>query len=78
MKIFLTSFTQIALVAINTILLQKGLIIGIFMASFTISFIWCYNVAKVSVSTRKAKIIYSLGAGCGGVFGYYFINFIAN
>jgi hypothetical protein len=78
MKLFLTSFTQIGLVAINTILLQKGYVIGIFMASFTISFLWCYNVSKVSVSTRKAKLIYSFGAGCGGVFGYYFVNLLAN
>ena len=76
MKIFFTSFLQISLVAINTILLQKGYVIGIFMASFTISFLWCYNVSKVSVSTRMAKILYSLGAGCGGVFGYYFVNVI--
>ena len=74
MKLFLTSFSQIALVAINTILLAKGYVIGIFLASFTISFIWCYNVSKVSVSSLKSKIIYSFGAGCGAVCGYYFVN----
>jgi hypothetical protein len=71
MKIFFTSFLQIALVAINTILLQERIILGVFMASFLISFVWCFNVAKVSVSTIKQKITYSLGAGSGAVAGLY-------
>jgi hypothetical protein len=75
MKLFLTSFFQIMLVAINTILLTKGIVWAIFTASFLISFIWCYNVAKVSVSTLRQKIIYSLGAGCGAVSGYLILNY---
>lgn len=74
MKVFLTSFLQIGLVAINTVLIAKGLAIGIFLASFTIALIWCYNVSKVSVSTLKQKLAYSLGAGFGGVTGYFLIN----
>ena len=74
LKIFLTSFTQIGLVAINTLLIAKGYILGIFLASFTISMLWCYNVSKVSVSDFKSKFIYSLGAGIGAVTGYYLIN----
>lgn len=75
MKIFLTSFFQIGLVAINTILLQERFIIGVFMASFLISFIWCFNVAKVSVSTINQKITYSLGAGTGAITGMYILSF---
>lgn len=76
MKTFLTSYLQIFFVAVNTVFLAKGFVVGIFMASFTISFLWCYNVSKISVSTRKSKIIYSLGAGLGAVSGYLFTTVI--
>ena len=49
-KIFLTSFTQVGLVAINTLLIAKGYILGIFLASFTISMLWSYNVSKIALS----------------------------
>ncbi len=73
-KIFLTSFTQIGLVAINTLLIAKGYVLGIFLASFTISLLWSYNVSKIALSDVKRKLIYSFGAGFGAVTGYYFIN----
>jgi hypothetical protein len=75
-KIFFTSFTQIGLVAINTVLIAKGYVLGIFLASFTISLLWSFNVSKVALSDFKTKLIYSLGAGLGAVVGYYLINFI--
>jgi hypothetical protein len=74
LKTFLTGFFQVFFVAVNTILLVEGYILGVFMASFTISMLWCYNVAKISVSTLISKIIYSLGAGLGAVFGYLFAD----
>lgn len=77
-KLFFTSFLQIGLVAINTILLARGYVLGIFLASFTISLIWTFNVQKISVSKLKEKIVYSLGAGCGAVAGFYIINQILN
>lgn len=73
-KIFFTSFLQVGLVACNTIFLQKGIILGIFLISCLISLIWCYNVTKISVSTFKEKAVYSFGAGVGALFGYYFVN----
>lgn len=76
MKIFLTSFFQIGLVAINTFLIAKGIIVGIFLASFTISLLWSYNVSRIALSDIKSKLIYSIGAGCGAVTGYYFITWI--
>lgn len=76
MKTFLTSFLQIGLVSVNTILLQKGIVPAIFVVAFSISFLWCWNVTKISISTTNDKIIYSLGAGCGSVFGYYLVNFV--
>ena len=75
-KIFLTSYLQIGLVAINTILLAKGYVIGIFLASFSISLLWCYNVTKISVGSLKQKLVYSFGAGFGAISGFYLLNFI--
>jgi hypothetical protein len=73
-KLFLTSFLQIGLVAINTILLARGYVVGIFLASFTISLIWTFNVQKISVSKLKHKVVYALGAGFGAITGYFIIN----
>jgi len=76
MKIFLQSFFQIALVAINTLLISKQLFLGVFFASFAISLLWAFNVSKIALSTFKQKTIYALGAGCGAITGMYLINTI--
>ena len=76
LKIFLTSFTQIGLVAINTLLIAKGYVLGIFLASFTISLLWSYNVSKIALSDFRSKMFYAFGAGFGSVSGYYLINFL--
>jgi len=76
MKIFLTSFIQVGLVAINTLLIARGLFLGVFVVSFIISLIWCYNVGKISVSTLNQKLTYALGAGCGSVTGLLILKFI--
>jgi hypothetical protein len=68
-KIFFTSFLQIGLVAINTYLITQLIWIGIFIVSFLISYLWAINVSKISVSTKQAKTVYALGAGCGAVSG---------
>ncbi|MEG7677032.1 hypothetical protein U2060_14935, partial [Listeria monocytogenes] len=65
MKTFLTSYFQIMLVALNTIFLMQKDFIMVFIISCLISLLWDFNVAKVSISTLKLKLIYSLGAGCG-------------
>jgi hypothetical protein len=69
MRIFLQSFFQIGLVAISTILITKGYLIGIFVVSFLISLLWAFNVSRVAISTLNQKLTYSLGAGCGSVVG---------
>jgi hypothetical protein len=73
-KIFLTSYLQIGLVAINTLLIARGYVLGIFLASFTISMLWSYNVSKIALSDFKSKLVYSFGAGFGAISGYYLIN----
>lgn len=73
-KIFLTSFLQISLVAINTYLIQHLMWLGIFIVSFLISLLWAFNVAKISMSSRKEKFIYALGAGCGAITGLFILK----
>lgn len=68
-KIFFTSFLQIGFVAVNTYLITKLIWIGIFIVSFLISYLWAINVSKISVSSKKDKIVYALGAGCGAISG---------
>lgn len=75
-KIFLQSFFQIGLVAINTMLISKGIYIGIFIVSFLISLLWAFNVSKVAISTVKQKMIYAFGAGCGSIVGLVIISFL--
>lgn len=75
MKIFLQSFFQIGLVAINTMLISKGIYIGVFIVSFMISLLWAFNVSKVAISTIKQKLTYALGAGCGAIMGLLIISY---
>lgn len=74
MKIFLQSFFQVGLVAINTLLIAKGHYIGIFIVSFLISLLWAFNVSKVAISTLNQKITYALGAGFGAITGLIIIK----
>jgi len=73
-KTFLTSYFQIMLVALNTIFLMEKNFIMVYIISFFISLLWTFNVAKISVSNLKLKLIYAVGAGCGAVTGLYLTN----
>lgn len=76
MKLFTTGFLQVFFVACNTFLISKGFAIGVFTCGFLISFIWSYNVKKVSISTLKERLYYSFGAGFGSLLGMYFSQVI--
>lgn len=73
-KIFLTSFLQISLVAINTYLIQYLYWVGIFIVSFLISLLWAFNVSKISVSSLNEKLMYGFGAGCGAITGLFILK----
>ena len=75
-RLFVQSFIQVFLVAVNTIFLAKGYLIGICFASFLISYVWVLNVKKATIATRCEQIIYSAGAMSGAVTGYFFTNII--
>jgi len=76
MKTFLTSFMQVGCVAINTYFITQLNWIGIFIASFTISLLWAFNVSKISVSTTNQKLTYALGAGCGAIVGLVLVKLV--
>lgn len=76
MKTFLTSFFQVGLVAINTLLIARGLFLGVFIVSFMISLLWAFNVSKIAISTINQKLTYALGAGCGSIVGLYLVKLI--
>lgn len=69
MKLFLTGFTQVFLVAMNTYLISKAMIIPVFIVGFLISFVWSFNVQKIAISGNQTRIIYSLGAASGAASG---------
>jgi hypothetical protein len=68
-KLFITAFFRVFFVSANTYFIANLFWIGIIGASFLISFLWCINVKKISISTMKERLIYSFGAMFGGVTG---------
>jgi len=76
MKLFLTGFIQVFLVAINTYFISQLFYSGIGLVAFLISFVWCFNIAKISVGTLKDKIVYSVGASVGSLSGVYLSQLI--
>lgn len=69
MKLFLTGFTQVFFVAINTYFLSKEFYIGVFICGTIISLIWSWNVKKVAFGTLQDRLFYAIGAGFGSLFG---------
>jgi uncharacterized membrane protein YfcA len=76
LKIFIMSFLQIGLVAINTKFIQESSMLFIFTTSFLISIIWTLNVNQVVTSTWKNKIVYALGGATGSITGILIIEML--
>jgi len=76
MKLFITGFTQVFFVAINTFFISKAIYGGVLICGFLISFIWSWNVKKVAFGTIKDRIWYSFGAGVGSLVGLIVFIFI--
>ena len=75
-SLFITGFIQVYFVSINTYFLAKEMYIGVLFAAFMISLIWSFNVKKVAFGTLSDRIIYSLGATCGSLFGLWSSSWI--
>lgn len=69
MKIFIAGFFQVFLIAINTYLISKEIVIGVFISTFAINIVWSYNVKKMSIGKISDRLRYSVGASFGAVFG---------
>jgi hypothetical protein len=76
MKLFFTGFLQVFLVAINTIFLAKGFVLGIVFASFGINWVWMHNIKKTVFCDTTDKLRYASGATTGSLTGYYFSKLI--
>ena len=69
MKLFITGFTQVFFVAINTFFISKAIYGGVLICGFLISFVWSWNVKKVAFGTMQDRLLYSFGAGVGSLVG---------
>lgn len=78
LKLFFTAFLQVALVTGNTTLIARNALLGVFVASFLISYVWAFNVKKVSIGTELDRRVYALGAAFGGTFGVVFIQYLSS
>ena len=67
--LFVTGFIQVFFVSVNTYFLAKELYLGVFIASFTISFIWSFNVKRVAFGNMADRLTYAGGASFGAVVG---------
>lgn len=69
LKLFITGFTQVFFVAINTYFLSKEFYIGVFICGTIISIIWSWNVKKIAFGTLQDRLFYATGAGFGSLCG---------
>jgi len=74
MRLFVTAFIQIALVAANTVFLSKGYLPGMVVSSFGINWLWTHNVRKTAFGGELDRVWYAAGATLGCVFGYFVSN----
>lgn len=67
--IFLTGYAQVFLVSANTYFISRTTWTGIAVCGFGISYLWTYNVRKVSIGSSSEQITYATGAMLGGLTG---------
>jgi hypothetical protein len=71
MRLITTGFLQVFFVALNTVFLSRGYIVGIVIAGFLISFLWAFNVKRVAFGSMGDRVLYATGAAAGSIGGYY-------
>lgn len=75
-KLFLSAFVQVGLVAANTYFISKLHYPSILACSFLISLTWTWNVKKVVFGGLNDRIIYASGAAIGAISGVYISKLI--
>jgi hypothetical protein len=76
LTLFATGFIQVFFVAVNTYFLAKGMYLGVMVASFMISIFWSFNVKRIAFGSFRDRVVYSLGATCGSLFGLWVSSLI--
>lgn len=75
--LFCRAWLQIFLVSVNTYFIANNNMLGIVAASWLISFVWSFNVTKLSNPDMTDRVIYSTGAALGGLAGYLMASMVA-
>lgn len=75
-KLFLTAFTQVTLVAMNVKFIAKDHIILMLITGFLISLVWTFNIKRIALGDNSHRLVYAFGAMAGTGFGYYFADYL--
>lgn len=67
--IFITGFAQVFLVSANIYFISRLIWIGIAVYGFGISYLWTFNVRRVTIGTKSEQFTYATGAMIGGLAG---------
>lgn len=70
-RLFLTAFLQVFFVSGNVYFISQKYWLGVAICGFMISMLWSHNVKKIAFSSQIERIVYSLGAMCGGLCGVF-------
>ena len=76
-KLFISSVTQVALVAANTFFIATLNFPAIFTCSFLISLTWTWNVKRVVLGGTRDRLIYAAGASFGGITGVFLSKLVS-
>lgn len=76
LTLFLTSYLQIAMVAVSTYAIANHLIDMVFMSAFATNWMWTQNVKRIVISGNSDRAIYALGASIGSVTGTILTNWL--
>lgn len=76
MGLFFSGFMQVFSIAINTYCISKEIWLFMVPSGFLISFLWTYNVKKISLGNMKDRLLYTLGAVMGNIVGVLLIKFL--
>lgn len=67
--LFITGFSQVCLVGINTWQISHQKWVGCMVVGFFISLLWSFNVKKIAFGTHTDRCVYAVGAALGTLAG---------
>lgn len=76
MKLFIAGFMQVFLIAVNTYCIAREIYLFMVPSGFFISFLWTYNVKKISIGKMKDRLLYCFGAVTGNICGVLLIKYL--